>query len=231
MSNWRYEVEREFACIGRTFSEYTRMFALDHGTVAGRSILDCGAGPSSFTAIASTWGSATALDPAYGTPISTVERRCENALDRTATQLREHRDRFVWTEYGDVDTRLRYLRAAFRRFLADYAANPGRYVGGRLPDLPFDDGAFDVALSGSLLFLYDDRLDREFHLASLRELARVASDVRVFPLHGLDARRSALVDPVVRTLEAEGYEVRLSSVPYEFQPDATEMLVVSSSRD
>lgn len=130
-----------------------------------------------------------------------------------------------------MDTRLRYLRAAFRRFLADYAGNPGRYVAGKLPHLPFDDGAFDIALSSSLLFLYDDRLDCEFHLASLRELARVATEVRVFPLHTLDATRSALVGPVVRTLETEGYRVALVSVPYEFQPDATEMLVVSSSQD
>ena len=36
--------------------------------------------------------------------------------------------------------------------------------------------------SSHLLFSYADRLDRAFHVASLRELARVGREVRVFPL-------------------------------------------------
>ena len=126
-----------------------------------------------------------------------------------------------------MGTRRQYLRAAAERFLADYATHPERYVAGGLPDLPFEADSADLALVANLLFVYDDRLDREFHAAALRELARVArEEVRVFPLASLDRTRSAFVDPVTETLRADGHSVEFRPVPYEFQPGATEMLVV-----
>ena len=91
----------------------------------------------------------------------------------------------------------------------------------------FDLTVADLALVANLLFVYDDRLDREFHAAALRELARVArEEARVFPLASLDRTRSAFVDPVTETLRADGHAVSFREVPYEFQPGATEMLVV-----
>lgn len=127
---------------------------------------------------------------------------------------------------GDPETRGRYQRAAYERFLADYATHPGRYVAGALPDLPLSSNAVDLALVGNLLFLYDDRLDQAFHEAALRELARVAREVRVFPLASLSRERSNLVTPVAASLRADGLDTALRSVPYEFQPGATEMLIV-----
>ena len=53
---------------------------------------------------------------------------------------------------------------------------------GALPDLPFDDGAFDLALSSHLLFLYSEQFDLGFHVRALEEMLRVAAEVRVFPL-------------------------------------------------
>lgn len=229
MDKPRYEVDEGFAFIGRTFEEYCRMFALDPGELGPGPVLDCPGGPGSFTAVASTLAPTLAVDPVYGPPPARLADRCEAAVESADEQLREKRTMFVWDEYGDVETRIRYLRAAFRRFLADYAANPARYVPAVLPTLPFAANAFDLALSGSLLFLYDDRLDLAFHLAALRELARVAVEVRAFPLYALDGARSTYVEPVVETLEGEGYDATLSEVPYEFQPGATEMLVVRSS--
>jgi hypothetical protein len=127
-----------------------------------------------------------------------------------------------------VETRGRYLRAAAERFLADYARNPGRYVAGALPDLPLTAGAASVALSANFLFLYDDRLERSFHVDALRELAHVATDeVRVFPLASLDRERSEYVAPASDRLRADGVGVQRRDVPYEFQPGATEMLVLT----
>ena len=53
-----------------------------------------------------------------------------------------------------------------------------------MPDLPFDDGAFDLALSSHLLFLYSEQFDLGFHVRALEEMLRVAAEVRVFPLSG-----------------------------------------------
>jgi hypothetical protein len=199
-------------------------------------VLDCPGGPGSFTAVASQIGaSAVAVDPAYGPAPVALERECEAAIERAVAQLREKRDLFVLDEYRPpgatdldaVETRGRYLRAAAERFLADYARHPGRYVPAALPDLPLRTDAVDLVLSGNFLFLYDDRLDLAFHRDALRELARVArEEVRVFPLASLDRERSGYVAPAVETLREVGLTVEFREVPYEFQPGATEMLVV-----
>lgn len=224
----RFEVEANYLFIGRTFTEYTWLFDLDPAALAGRSVLDCPGGPSSFAAVAGALGAdVTAVDPMYERSMATLETEALDAVERNVAQLAEKRDLFVWDVYGDVATRGRYLRAAAQRFLADFASHPGRYAAAGLPVLPFADDAFDLALSANFLFLYDDRLDLADHVAGLRELARVAREVRVFPLAGLDRERSELVAPAVERLRADGLSVTFREVPYEFQPGATTMLVVA----
>jgi hypothetical protein len=227
----QFEVNEDIRFIGRTFREYCRMFGLDAGALAGQSVLDCPGGPGSFTAVAA-WiaDRAVAVDPIYGPPVAELAPVCTGAVERTVAQLQADPDRFVWDEYGDPETRGRYLRAAAERFLADYGHHPGRYLRGALPTLPLATDSVDVALSGNLLFLYDDRLDADFHVDALLELARVArEEVRVFPLHSLDRDESSLVEPTVDRLRERGLTVDRRPVPYEFQPNATETLVVSGT--
>ncbi len=221
-----FTVSEQFRFQGRTFEEYQHLFGLDG---LPEAVLDCPGGPSSFTAVArSIETTAYAVDPMYGRPVDELAAVCERAIEQTNDQLREKHDGFVWRFYGDVTARCRYLRAAAERFLADYSRNPGRYVAAALPDLPFESDSFDLVCSANLLFLYDDRLDKEFHRAALAELARVArEEVRVFPLATLAADRSDFVAPTVGNLRETGHTVEFREVPYEFQPGVTEMLVVS----
>lgn len=229
MSTDAYRVPEGFLAIGRTFAEYRRLFDLRAADLAGRTVLDCGGGASAFTATAGALAdTALAVDPLFAAPRAVLEPRLREAIAATRAQLERKREQFVWDWYGDVETRIGHLRAAAERFLADRATHPGRYVPGRLPDLPLRTDSVDLALSANLCFLYDDRLDLSFHVASLRELARVAREVRVFPLAALDATRSALVEPAVERLRADGLDASLREVPYEFQPGATTMLVVTS---
>lgn len=226
-SDETFEVDSEFLFVGRTFEEYCRMFGLEPATLAGRTVLDCPGGPSSFAAVAAEVAErAVAVDPMYGPPAERLRDVCLDAVERNVTQLREKRDMFVWDEYGDVATRGRYLRAAAERFLADYAHHPGRYLQAGLPDLPLATDAVGLALSGNLLFLYDDRLAERFHVDALLELARVAREVRVFTLHSLDRQRSPYVESVLTAAREAGLDARTEPVDYEFQPGATEALVL-----
>ncbi|WP_225333487.1 class I SAM-dependent methyltransferase [Halomicrobium urmianum] len=227
--NEKFEVDREFLFLGRTFEEYQDLFELEPADLRRGPILDCPGGPSSFTAVASALGaSVTAVDPMYERSLDELEAECSESVDRNMEQVREKRDLFDFDYYGSVENRGRFLRAATERFLSDYERSPDRSVAAGLPDPPFADDEFALSLSGNLLFLYDDRLDETFHVAAARELARVTGDeLRVFPLASLDLERSGLVEPVVDALRGDGRDVRFEPVDYDLRPAAEEMLVVS----
>lgn len=120
-----FDVDDEFAFLGRTFAEYRRMFDLDAVLLRGKSILDCPGGPASFSAVAAEIAdSVTAVDPVYGPPASELESLCRRSVRENVAQLREKSDLFVWDYDPDVETRGRYQRAAMERFLAEYAHHP-----------------------------------------------------------------------------------------------------------
>jgi hypothetical protein len=106
-----------------------------------------------------------------------------------------------------------------RRFLDDFerGKGEGRYVVAALPNLPFADGRFSLAVVSHLLFLYSGQLDLDFHVAAAEELLRVAGEVRMFPLLTLDRRWSPHVAPVRAHLERTGCQVEVVQVGYEFQ--------------
>ncbi|UPM43915.1 class I SAM-dependent methyltransferase [Halocatena salina] len=224
----RLEVDG-FALIGRTFEEYVHMFDLDPAALAGQTVLDCPSGVGSFVRTANDHGiNAMGVDIAYGKSTARLLQLANTDHKRVVAQLREKSSLFEWGFYGDTDGRSRYLKRAYEEFLDDFEDNRDRYVHAALPVLPFNSDSFSVVLSAHFLFLYGDRLDREFHLPSLRELARVATEeVRVFPLSELDTNRYHELDSIVKTLETEGYTTEQVSVPFEFQRGATEMLRIT----
>jgi hypothetical protein len=116
-----------------------------------------------------------------------------------------------------------------RRFLADFdgGRRDGRYVVASLPNLPFADASFDLALCSHLLFLYSDHLSLEFHIASIREMLRVAVEVRIFPLLTLGCERSMHLGPLCRAMSEEGYVVDERQVDYEFQRGGNSMLCLA----
>jgi hypothetical protein len=90
-------------------------------------------------------------------------------------------------------------------------------VAASLPALPFPDNRFSLAVVSHLLFLYSGQLDLGFHIAAFEELLRLAGEVRVFPLLGLDRQWSPHVGPVREHLTRAGFEVQIVAVGYEFQ--------------
>jgi hypothetical protein len=85
---------------------------------------------------------------------------------------------------------------------------------------------FDLAICSHLLFLYSEQLTAKFHISSIKELCRVASEVRVFPLLELGAKTSRHLQTVTDGLTAEGYSVTIVPVPYEFQRGGNQMMKV-----
>jgi hypothetical protein len=211
---------------GRSFDEYRRMFALTDEELA-LAIVGCADGPASFNAEATRRGArVVSCDPIYRWQTAQVADRIAATYDQVLEQTRRNAADFVWTSIRSVEELGRIRMDAMRVFLDDYDAGKrdGRYVEAALPVLPFPDAAFDLALCSHLLFLYTQHLDEAFHLAALREMCRVAAEVRVVPLIALDGQRSAHVDPCVAGLREAGYEVSIEGVAYEFQRGGDQML-------
>ncbi len=219
---------RDIVPWGRSFAEYVAMFALS-GDDLRKRVLGCGDGPASFNALLTRRGGRVlSVDPLYRFSAEDIRRRIRETYADVIEETRKNRHEFTWTSIKTVEELGRLRMAAMEEFLSDYpqGVQEGRYVDGELPHLPFADGEFDLALCSHLLFLYSEHLSEAFHVASIRELCRVAGEVRVFPLLELGARTSRHLQAVVARLAAEGYAVTIVPVPYEFQRGGNHMLKV-----
>jgi hypothetical protein len=217
---------------GRSFDEYVNMFALT-GNDLGKRILGCSDGPASFNCtLTNRGGSVVSIDPIYQFTAEEIASRINETYEVVMEQARQNLQEFVWTHISSVEELGRIRTTAMSDFLADYpkGKREGRYASGELPQLPCSDGAFDLALCSHFLFLYSEHFDKTFHLLSLRELCRVAHEVRVFPILELGSVRSRHIDEVIATLSTEGYEVQIERVAYEFQRGGSEMLRISQQR-
>ena len=209
----------------RSADEYLAMFDLHLDELRSSRVLDCPGGAAAFTAACAQAGvAAVAVDPAYAAARAARVARARADAARGSAYVRAHADRYAWTFFADPDEHDRARSTAVERFADDVAVAPHRYVAGELPALPFADGSFDLAVSSHLLFTYDDRLDLTFHVAAMREMLRVSTEVRVFPLLG-GGRTEGLLPAVTAALRADGVDVAIRQVGYELQRGGNEMLV------
>jgi hypothetical protein len=193
-----------------------------------RRILGCGDGPASFNAEATRRRhQIVSCDPIYRFDRAQIEERIIATYEQIVDQTRRNAHEFVWGDGVRNVEELGAIRmAAMQTFLADYdtGKDARRYVDAALPALPFENDAFDLALCSHFLFLYSTQLGETFHHRALREMCRVAAEVRVFPLLALGAVRSPFVERCAAELAESGCEVMIERVPYEFQRGGNEMM-------
>jgi hypothetical protein len=211
---------------GRSLGEYQRMFALTEGDLHS-SILGCADGPASFNAEATRRGAnVVSCDPLYGFDVSQIQDRITATSHEVLDQTQRNADEFVWDTIRSVEELGRVRMAAMQLFMEDYEKGRAerRYIQAELPVLPFPDASVDLALCSHFLFLYAGHLDEAFHLAAIREMCRVATEVRIFPLLALGGRPSPHVEPALAALRNNGHRASIEPVPYEFQRGANQML-------
>lgn len=217
---------------GRSYDEYVRMFAITDADLRG-NILGCGDGPAAFNAEATVRGAhILSVDPIYRLRADVIRQRIAETYEQVLQQTRENQHQFVWDAIPDIATLGRVRMESMTTFLTDFETPTAshRYVDAELPHLPFADKTFDLALCSHLLFLYSRQLDLEFHQASLRELCRVANEVRVFPLLALDGSTSWHLQSCCDALVAQCCSVTIERVAYEFQRGGHSMLRICRRR-
>jgi hypothetical protein len=214
---------------GRSLAEYQRMFDMSEGDMDA-NILGCGDGPASFNAEMTALGhSVVSCDPIYAFSKEQIARRVEDTYDPIVEQVRRNAQNYIWSDFHNPDALGRHRMATMRAFLADFDTGlaAARYLPDALPALSFANGQFDLALCSHLLFLYSEQLTLEFHFAAIRELCRVAHEVRIFPLLALDCRPSPHIAPIQERLRKAGCVAEIVRVPYEFQAGGDQMLRIS----
>jgi hypothetical protein len=215
------------AFLGRTFREYLDMFGLEEDEVAGLRVLDCPAGPSSFAAEAHARGlRVTACDVSYNMGAEKLEDIGLNDLEQVFEAFDKSDVEYVWDYYGSRDELIGLRKRALTLFAGDFeqGKGEGRYVEGALPSLPFGDREFDLALSGNFLFLYAEWLSIDTHLECLRELLRVSSEVRVFPVMTIEGMPYDYMGYILSTLADEGVKAELDPVDMELMKGGNKML-------
>ncbi|MBD2114038.1 MULTISPECIES: SAM-dependent methyltransferase [Cyanophyceae] len=214
---------------GRTLDEYKAMFSLSE-TDLTLKILGCGDGPASFNAeMTELKQSVISIDPVYQFSAEQIEQRVRATYESIISQVKQNADRYIWKNFRDADELGKARLNAMEKFLSDYESGKaeGRYLHQALPSLDFDDDRFDLCLCSHLLFLYAEHLTLDFHIASIHELLRVASEVRIFPLIQLNCEPCPYLDVALKEFSSKGYSVQIEAVAYEFQKGGDKMLRIA----
>ncbi len=212
---------------GRSWEEYQKMFHLEEWELKNQSFLDCAAGASSFAAyLANQGGDVRAVDRLYDQDPQILRSLCQEHLEALIKSLEPIKKEFDWTYFRDLEHLQKHRYGSCQEFYQDYSQNRHRYIQGDLTRLPFDDDQFDIVLCSHLLFIYDHRLDLDFHLRVLEEMFRVAGEeVRIYPLVKHKKRKSEFLKPVWERL-SEVAELELVKVDYQFRRGGDQMLVM-----
>ena len=211
---------------GRSLDEYRKMFTLSTSDI-DKAIIGVADGPASFNAEMFALGKQViSVDPLYEFRAKDIESQFHAVVENIIAQVKATPNDWVWSYHSSPEHLREHRLRVLRLFAKDYETgrNRGRYLVGELPCLDFQANRFDLALCSHFLFLYSDHFSYQFHYASVREMLRIATEVRIFPLLTLMREPSPYVQPLIESLKADGFEVMVEKVNYELQKGGNEML-------
>jgi len=217
---------KEVVPLGRTCTEYQDMFSLNKADL-NKNILDCGGGPSSFNYEMKMQNKEViTIDPLYQFSKEDIKKRIDETFNDVMAQAKANQDNYIWKNIKTVEELAETRMTAMKLFLNDFETGKKekRYITAELPDLPFKDYEFDLALSSHFLFLYSDVLPLDFHISAVEEMLRVASEVRIFPLLDLSTDKSQHVGEIVKIFKEKEMHISIETVNYEFQRGGNQLM-------
>ena len=214
---------------GRTFEEYSSFFDLKLEDLKDKKVLDCPSGASSFVStLKQNDIDVIGVDLLYEFDIESIETQGYKTIEKIY-QDTSWMDVYKMDFYKSKENHRNHRENALKAFVNDF--NKKDYIFAKLPNLPFENKEFDLALSSHLLFVYDNMLDYEFHKNSILEMLRVSKEVRIFPL--VDFKNSKVLEeknfsPFVYKIleELKDFKCEIVKVDFEFQPKANYYLKI-----
>lgn len=206
--------------------EYQQIFDLNPQDFK-RSILDFPGSISCFNAEASGKGAnIVSADALYLHGHEQVSDFAKNLYRMNADFLKQNHQKLKYGEPALNQIALDWENNK-TKFLADYSTGKeaGRYQHVLMPNLPYEDSQFDLALCSDYVFnrhVQNDCRPEEVIL----ELCRVAREVRVFPLLNDAGDISEWLGPVMLELQKNNYGIEIRQVPFEVLKGGNAMLRV-----
>lgn len=209
-----------------SLSDYCQMFDLTPDDLA-LTILDCAAGLSSFNSEMNVAKKqVVSCDPLYGLSPEQLTHQVKQLQENLLARVNSHTQQFDWGVIANSSVLRQRQQANAGQFLLDFPRGQaeGRYVEAKLPQLPFADYQFDLALCVHILFDGAARPSLDFIFNSLVELCRVAREVRVFPLLNAEGGIAPQLGEVIARLQMLDYGVEIRQVHYNFLKQGKAML-------
>lgn len=213
---------------GHHVDDYQEMFNLQENELRGK-ILEFGCGPSAFNIeLAGVAEKRVSCDPLFNLDSDTLKAKSGLIFADKCKEAQENSKKYTLHHYETLQTLIQKRAAGMRSFFEDYdlGKKQGRYVAINEIHLPFEDFSFDLALSSYYLFSQLEDQSVDFHVAILKELARVAKEVRVVPLVDNHEHLSPLLGPVLLALQQENYGTEIRSVDYPLAYPGSAMLKI-----
>lgn len=217
---------------GHHLDEYQDMFGLTKPELHLK-LLEYGCGASAVNAELLAKGNPiVSCDPLFILDKPTLVMQVSTLFENRAALICRDQDRFDFSHAGSLDRFITKRRQGVSQFFNDYEAGKSaqRYVPVTDWRLPFPDFSFDIALSSHYLFVDLEDQNDGFYGQVIRELARVAKEVRIFPLIDRQGHPSPLLGPVLLSLQREHYGIEICEVTYALQPMGNAMLRVRAER-
>ena len=223
---------RKLVLWGHRAAEYQAMFALSP-TEMQQPLLEWGCGASAVNAtLNASGGSVVSVDPLFTLGPESIAPEVLARFNTRAAEVSEEPNLFDLQSYGGLEGFLAERRAGVELFLADYAQGlrEERYMPMNAGRLSFAAGRFAFALSSHFLFADAATQSVAGHINTISELARVASEVRLFPLIDRIGHVSPLLGPVLLGLQQANFGVEVRQVSYSLYPEGNAMLRVRAKQ-
>lgn len=213
--------------LGFGLNEYIKMFSLSENEL-NMNILDCRAGASCFAAdMHERHKKVHACDPLYQLPVNEIKQIVDQAGNTVKTALDQNSEQFcVLPEKANEFIQI--IDRGTHRFFQDLplGLQESRYTSDSLPTLSFTNEQFELALVCHYLFTFSDQLSLDYHVQAIKELVRIANEVRIFPLVTTSGHLSPFVGEVVAQLQMQSFGVEIRGVDYMLQNQGNAMLRV-----
>ncbi|KTC65580.1 SAM-dependent methyltransferase (plasmid) [Legionella adelaidensis] len=223
---------RKLVLWGHHVDEYQEMFDMTRADF-NSSILEYGCGPSAINSeLHKSNSHIVSCDPLFNLDKNKLINEVEQIFQKMVKRVEQDEEKFDFSSYGGLSGLIEKRKQGMKECFEDY--NQGkeekRYRSESGLELPFPDFTFDFALSSHYLFAALDNKDVDYYLQAIRELARVAKEVRIFPLVDRFGQLSPFVGPVLLGLQQENYGVEIREVAYRLQPKGNAMLRVCAQQ-